>query len=126
VFLSPGDLRRLAASLAMPESSFIQVYCRWIREGEREHLSLKERANFDCIFWKEGCTVYQVRPLQCRTFPFWPRNLDSPEDWERVSRECPGAGRGDLHEAKEIEAYLAEQDTERPLSRPTGGGSRNI
>ena len=37
---------------------------------------------YDCVFLKEDpergrktCSIYPVRPLQCRTWPFWPENL---------------------------------------------------
>jgi hypothetical protein len=25
------------------------------------------------------CTIYEHRPEQCRTFPFWPENQEAPE-----------------------------------------------
>ena len=54
-----------------------------------------------------GCTVYQSRPLQCRTFPFWPEHVASPEAWERLAGSCPGVNRGRLYAAAEIAAALA-------------------
>ena len=45
---------------------------------------------------KNGCTIYPVRPMQCRTFPFWASHFDSPEDLEFLKADCPGvrSGRG--------------------------------
>jgi Fe-S-cluster containining protein len=74
-------------------------------------LSLIEKPNHDCIFWDGGCTVYPVRAKQCRTFPFWPENLETPGAWEAVVRQCPGAGEGRRFDLVEI----------RRLSR--GGGA---
>ncbi|MBC8114112.1 MAG: YkgJ family cysteine cluster protein, partial [Candidatus Saccharimonas sp.] len=37
-------------------------------------VSLREFANGDCTFFDGAtrkCTVYPVRPAQCRTWPFW-------------------------------------------------------
>jgi Fe-S-cluster containining protein len=28
------------------------------------------------------CTVYEARPTQCRTFPFWKENLRRRGSWE--------------------------------------------
>jgi hypothetical protein len=42
------------------------------------------------------CTVYGARPLQCRSFPFWPENLKSRVRWEDLSAFCPGVGKGDF------------------------------
>ena len=41
-----------------------------------------------CIFLGENgkeCSIYEARPIQCRTYPFWPRLLDSPKSWEDES-----------------------------------------
>jgi Fe-S-cluster containining protein len=66
--------------------------------------SLRERANGDCVFWdrEAGCTIYPVRPRQCRTWPFWESNVVTPEAWEETCRRCPGSGKGELVSAEEI------------------------
>ena len=81
---------------------------RFLREvGNR--VSLIERPNGDCVFWDRqgGCTVYEARPVQCRTWPFWPDNIETPEDWEHVVDICPGSGRGRLFTVDEIRASAA-------------------
>jgi Fe-S-cluster containining protein len=37
-----------------------------------------------CVFLSANgqCGIYETRPLQCRTYPFWPSLLATPEDWE--------------------------------------------
>ncbi|MDZ4687923.1 MAG: YkgJ family cysteine cluster protein [Planctomycetaceae bacterium] len=73
--------------------------------------SLNEYANGDCTFFDgrtRRCTIYPVRPVQCRTWPFWESNLESPEQWKRVQEVCPGAGRGDLIPLEEVERRAAE------------------
>jgi uncharacterized protein len=66
--------------------------------------TLREKANGDCVFYdrEAGCTVYPVRPQQCRTWPFWESNVAAEADWERTKKECPGAGHGQLIPAEEI------------------------
>jgi Fe-S-cluster containining protein len=121
VFLSAQDVKLLAAARQMEYTGFVETYCRWVpAETGMEQLSLKEKSNFDCIFWKEGCTVYSSRPLQCRTFPFWPAILYSPGSWEQVKTGCPGAGQGAFHGRGEIEALLAAQEAEPVLKRRRG------
>ncbi len=73
--------------------------CQWL---------LREKANGDCVFYESGrgCTVYQARPRQCRTWPFWESNLRTPEDWERTKELCPGSGQGELIPAEEITRRL--------------------
>jgi len=122
VFLSEGDLDALARSQGLPRDEFAAVYCRWV-DGEdgREVLSLKEKANFDCILWNSGCSVYGARPLQCRAYPFWPRNVETPEAWSLTAEECPGINGGEYHSPEEIAGWLDAQAKEAPLPRPRGG-----
>lgn len=55
--------------------------------------SIKEvqlaKDNYACIFFdmeKRGCSVYEARPIQCRTFPFWDYFKSNKEE---VFKECP-------------------------------------
>ena len=66
--------------------------------------SLKEKANGDCVFYdrQAGCTIYPVRPRQCRTWPFWESNVVTPEAWQKTCEVCPGAGQGELISEEEI------------------------
>jgi hypothetical protein len=67
--------------------------------------SLIERSSGDCIFYDRdgrGCSIYPVRPRQCRTWPFWHSNLRSESTWDETCRICPGAGRGEFVPADEV------------------------
>jgi uncharacterized protein len=71
---------------------------------EDRRRSLKEKPNGDCIFYdrEAGCTIYPVRPRQCRTWPFWESNVVTPEAWQQTCQICPGSGKGDLISEEEI------------------------
>ena len=60
------------------------------RVGDR--YSLIERPGGDCVFWdrQAGCTVYAARPVQCQTWPFWPENVETEEDWAGSQAGLPG------------------------------------
>jgi Fe-S-cluster containining protein len=53
-----------------------------------------------------GCTIYEGRPTQCRTWPFWPEVVKRRRSWEKASEECPGMDRGPRHAPAEIERTL--------------------
>ena len=92
----------MAEAMDMKEAAFREQFVR--REGAR--YSLKEYPDGDCIFLDpetRGCLVYAVRPIQCRTWPFWKSTLKSPKTWKETCRICPGAGEGKLYKLKEIE-----------------------
>jgi Fe-S-cluster containining protein len=70
--------------------------------------SLREKSNGDCVFYDRslGCTVYESRPVQCRTWPFWESNVGTPEAWQRTCEICPGSGTGELISPEEIASRL--------------------
>ncbi|MDR3276700.1 MAG: YkgJ family cysteine cluster protein [Treponema sp.] len=117
VFLSATDLRVLAGRAGLSPEQFSQAYCRWV-PGNRCRLSLKEKANYDCVFWQDGgCSVYEARPRQCRSFPFWGDVMCSPAAWEAAAADCPGMGRGETHTRAEIESWLDQEDSEPVLEK---------
>ena len=86
----------------MDEEDFQRKYVRQV--GIRK--SLVEYDNGDCVFFdpdKRGCTVYEDRPRQCKTWPFWTSNLKNPEAWEATCEACPGSGKGKLYQLEQIE-----------------------
>jgi Fe-S-cluster containining protein len=114
VFLSDDDLTLLIKTLKLPRHEVESLYCTWIPSGTVDCLSLKEKPNFDCIFWDDGCSIYESRPLQCRTFPFWDSILADADAWERSAKDCPGMGQGSLYAFDEIKR-LVEQGNARTL-----------
>ena len=118
VYLSENDLSRLANKFGMDYTAFVETWCRWIPFTRgRERLSLKEKSNFDCIFWNAGCMVYNARPLQCRSFPFWDHVLCSPQTWEAAGKDCPGINNGLLHGREEIEGFISQMEQEPVIER---------
>ncbi|MDR1212382.1 MAG: YkgJ family cysteine cluster protein [Spirochaetaceae bacterium] len=126
VFLRKADIDALITAVAMEEDAFIRTYCRWVpgffdsnspESPAQELLSLKEKSGFDCIFWKNGCTVYEKRPLQCRTFPFWESIVHSSVSWNELMRDCPGMGKGRAYSRAEIEIMLARSSSEPIITR---------
>ncbi|MCL2185117.1 MAG: YkgJ family cysteine cluster protein [Treponema sp.] len=123
VFLSETDLEKLTSLLKMERENLKKVYCRWVTDWDGERvLSLKEKANKDCIFWDSGCTVYESRPLQCITFPFWSSIVDSPDCWEVAASGCPGINYGKLHTKEEIDNCIKLRKSQ-PIINKTGGAA---
>lgn len=104
VWVSIDEIEQLAQFRRESVEEFSSRYVRQV--GSR--FSLIEKPGGDCIFWEKtsGCTVYDARPVQCRTWPFWPENVEVEEDWEHVRSVCPGSGRGRLFTVEEIEASI--------------------
>jgi Fe-S-cluster containining protein len=104
VWVGADEIAAIAAYRGESVQEVTAVYTRPF-EGER---SLREKANGDCVFFDRtaGCTIYPVRPPQCRTWPFWESNVGTPETWKQTCAICPGSGQGELISAEEITRRL--------------------
>ena len=102
VWVNKYEIATLARRLDMDEEEFERRYVKKV--GIRK--SLEEFANGDCVFFDSEtrkCTVYEDRPRQCRTWPFWDSNLRSPATWQETCEVCPGSGQGKLYQLEAIE-----------------------
>ena len=102
VWVNKEEIEALAALLQLDIDEFERRYVR--RVGIRK--SLIEFPNGDCIFLhseSRTCQVYEARPRQCRTWPFWDSNLADPAAWQRTAQHCPGCNRGKLVTLEKIE-----------------------
>jgi len=121
VYISENDLCKLLSAVKMNRDNFLKTYCRWVTDWrDDEVVSLKEKANKDCIFWDDGCKVYEARPLQCITFPFWESILSSSEAWEIAASSCPGMNSGTLHTLEDIEKILEKREGQMTIKRAGG------
>jgi Fe-S-cluster containining protein len=143
VWIGREEIVRLAEHLHISPEQVVERYCRKI-DGR---FSLREirtpEGNYDCVFLKEiptdraqaakgeaeqvkhgkrVCSIYGVRPLQCRTWPFWPGTLSTQQAFKRAGERCPGIGRGRTWSRREIEAL---RDAEQwPVDPPTSDAAR--
>jgi Fe-S-cluster containining protein len=100
VWVYDAEVAALAAYRGETLTETTALYTRLTSRGR----TLREKLNGDCVFFdrEKGCTVYPVRPRQCRTWPFWESNVETPEAWRRTCEVCPGSGQGELIPAEEI------------------------
>ena len=104
VWVDDAEVAALAAARGERVPEFVALYTKNAK-GRR---TLREKPDGDCVFYDraKGCTVYRVRPRQCRTWPFWESNLATPEAWQQAVEVCPGSGVGQLISVEEITARL--------------------
>ncbi len=124
VWVSDIEIDRFAAYLRMDRKDFLKKYCRLIggKVSLKEHKN--HRGEYDCVFLEEieikqedgtsarkrVCTVYEVRPLQCRTWPFWDGLLKSPKAWDAAAKGCPGMNKGKSYALPQIHALRDAED----------------
>lgn len=110
VYLSEEEIQGIAQYLSLPIDQFMKIYCRAVDFGDSWMISLREKADYDCIFLSEkGCGIYPVRPKQCMNYPFWPSIMESEENWKEEAMHCPGIGQGDIILGDEIRRRLEDQ-----------------
>jgi uncharacterized protein len=105
VYMTLEDRRRMARHLGLSTAQFTRAYC----EKNAGYFQLKQSHPKACRFLVDKkCSIYEGRPSQCRTWPFWPEVL-SPKKWStEVQAFCPGVGKGRLYSSAEIEAIAEE------------------
>ncbi|WP_422480607.1 YkgJ family cysteine cluster protein [Pleomorphochaeta sp. DL1XJH-081] len=115
VFLTKDDLTRLTDHFGLSSRQFLQRYCRKVPMGSISYISLLEKDNHDCVFLaSHGCSVYEVRPVQCATYPFWNTIIQDRQSWEREASWCPGIGIGELHGKAEIDRMVSMREGVEP------------
>ncbi|MEK6233747.1 MAG: YkgJ family cysteine cluster protein [Planctomycetales bacterium] len=109
VWVSDEEILRMAKRRKTSVADFEKQYVRLVGSDK----SLRERPDGDCVFLdpeSRGCGLYEDRPDQCRTWPFWRSNVKTPEAWEKTCSECPGAGKGNLVSLESIQQQVREVD----------------
>ena len=94
VLVETPEIITVSDFLGISAEEFLEKFTRFV-DGIRV---LDDRDDDDgCVFLDhEGrCSIYPVRPVQCRTYPFWPGNMRSPDAWNKTAEECPAIGKGD-------------------------------
>jgi Fe-S-cluster containining protein len=95
VFLTTDDVDLIIEHLDMSLTQFLLECCRPVYRDGGSVVALLEKVNYDCIFWNEQCIIYEARPLQCRTYPYWPSVVESDAAWKAEAKRCPGINRPD-------------------------------
>lgn len=108
--MSRSDLERLASHFNESEEEFAAKHTRFVDDG---YALLDREGSYDCTFLEgKKCSVYEARPTQCRTFPWWIHNLRDPKDWEEAQKRCEGINHPDapvvpsLHIQEQCMTYL--------------------
>lgn len=109
VWITDDEIVTIANTLHItPE----QMRSRFCRQVHNRCTIVEQRPSNDCAFLRtddqgrRGCSIYSVRPRQCRTWPFWASNLGGPHSWALAGDRCPGINRGRLFSVDEIRERL--------------------
>lgn len=102
VWVEEEEIDAMAKAMEISVEKFESQFVR--RVGVQK--SLREYPDGDCILLdpeERTCMVYEGRPIQCRTWPFWDSTVETKKAWKETCQECPGAGKGKLYSLDQIE-----------------------
>ena len=89
LWISNEELTTIASFLKLDSELFKRDYT--ITFDKRINLKdIKINGIYTCIFFdleEKNCSIYDVRPKQCRDFPFWD---EFRRNYKIVVNECPG------------------------------------
>lgn len=89
VWVTAEEITLMAEKLNIPIKEFTR---RFLRDAGGRMALKEDPKSYDCVFLadKKRCTMYDVRPKQCKTFPFWPHTISSKEAWDETALHCEG------------------------------------
>ncbi|MDX9730779.1 MAG: YkgJ family cysteine cluster protein [Bdellovibrionales bacterium] len=114
VYVTAADRKRMAKLRGIPTVEFTRTFC--IKEEGLFRLidglsdDPKNPGAKPCVFLKKNrCEIYEARPTQCRTWPFWPETM-SAKAWKKdVVAFFPGVNKGRVWPREENESLVQEQ-----------------
>lgn len=89
IFVNSLEIRQISDFLDLSVLDFIFLYLKRVDN----QYSIKEiiiEDSYNCIFFddeRRKCSIYPVRPTQCRSFPFWKFYKNKPVEIKKI---CPG------------------------------------
>jgi len=105
--MSKKEAERIRLHLGITENWFRR---RYITHLTRNTLTARMK-NGRCTFLNNNgqCKIYRLRPVQCRTYPYWPEIVDNLKSWNQEAKHCEGINNGTIVPISEIKQKLAQQ-----------------
>jgi len=89
IYVTKTEIENIAKLLNLSVEEFVKDYL--FKKGYKYSIKeLKFGDSYECVFYNResnGCNIYNTRPKQCRTFPFWDYYKNRIDE---LKLECPG------------------------------------
>jgi len=89
IYVNKAEIEAIVELLDLPLEKFVAEYL--YKKGYKYSIKeIKYNGSYECVFYNRednGCGIYDARPTQCRTFPFWDYYKTRIEE---LKLECPG------------------------------------
>lgn len=108
VFLTQREAEAVRIALGVSAAWLHRHYLHRLDSGELT-VALREDGRCGFLDTQGRCRVYAARPMQCRTYPFWPEVLRSKAAWRAEAARCEGIDRGAVVPLARVRAALLAQ-----------------
>jgi len=89
IYVTKSEIENIAELLNLELSEFVANYL--FKKGYKYSIKeIKYNDSHECVFYDRdinGCKIYEARPSQCITFPFWDYYKTRVDE---LKEECPG------------------------------------
>jgi len=107
--LAKGEVELISQHLDMSPGTFTE---KFLVELDNLEQGIRINQQGRCVFLQKNnrCAIYQVRPRQCQTYPYWPEIMATQSGWDNESYRCEGINTGDVVLIEQIEQQLKRFD----------------
>lgn len=103
IYMEDEDIARIAEHLKI---SVEEVQSEMLTQ-EGGLWVIKVTRSRQCRFYVDKkCTIHDIKPLQCKSYPFWPENVCTRADWLEVKPDCEGIDKGRSYDAETVRRIL--------------------
>ena len=89
IYVTKDEIIKIAQLLELEVNEFVKKYL--FKKGYKYSIrEMMHNDSYECVFYNResnGCNIYDARPLQCKTFPFWDYYKTRVDE---LKLECPG------------------------------------
>ena len=89
IYVSKNEIEKISKLLELDIRDFANTYL--FKKGYKYSIKeIKHNDSHECVFYDRdtnGCGIYEARPSQCITFPFWDYYKQRVSE---LQEECPG------------------------------------
>ncbi len=89
IYVSKNEVEKISKLLDLEIRDFVKKYL--FKKGYKYSIKeIEHNGAHECIFYDRdanGCKIYEARPTQCITFPFWDYYKMRVDE---LKEECPG------------------------------------
>ena len=89
IYVTKNEIEKISELLGLKVEDFVTEYL--FKKGYKHSIKeVKIHDSYECVFYDKesnGCSIYDARPKQCKTFPFWDYYKNRVDE---LKLECPG------------------------------------